>query len=315
MSKSVAFSDIIFSAKGLPVVILVNLPEPTSKSQEPRSRQEHNLMASTEELTADGDGTELDVQQISDGAGAEDHAAEQASVGLWTLKSTLYICSWVAKQRLTMHSLSFTNLTLEAQESPGAAKLALSNSHLRSLLDSVPAHSDRTISVSITYAWKARDIRRGLKRRMPNKWPKEKELWKQKHGQEKRRLIALKKEIVGKGSSTKDEQPMSQWETRNERQQERCWEGRKRIGVAGRSSVIKMKMDPPNAFTVCFCIVWGSYTCRSWRNWKQEWQSCSPRSQEAPHQLWVPPQTYKCPVQLTPFLHLSADMGFGRLSQ
>ncbi len=37
-------------------------------------------MASTEELTADGDGAELDVQQISDGAGVEDHAAEQASV-------------------------------------------------------------------------------------------------------------------------------------------------------------------------------------------------------------------------------------------
>lgn len=39
-------------------------------------------MASTEELTADGDGAELDVQQISDGAGAEDQAAEQASVSL-----------------------------------------------------------------------------------------------------------------------------------------------------------------------------------------------------------------------------------------
>lgn len=37
-------------------------------------------MASTEELTADGDAAELNVQQISDGGGAEDHAAEQAAV-------------------------------------------------------------------------------------------------------------------------------------------------------------------------------------------------------------------------------------------
>lgn len=36
-------------------------------------------MASTEELTADGDAAELNVQQISDGGGAEDHAAEQAA--------------------------------------------------------------------------------------------------------------------------------------------------------------------------------------------------------------------------------------------
>lgn len=48
-------------------------------------------MASTEELTADGDGAELDVQQISDGAGAEDHAAEQASVRLRTRELTLHI--------------------------------------------------------------------------------------------------------------------------------------------------------------------------------------------------------------------------------
>ena len=37
-------------------------------------------MASNEELTADGDGAELNVQHISDGAGTEDAAAEQASV-------------------------------------------------------------------------------------------------------------------------------------------------------------------------------------------------------------------------------------------
>lgn len=47
-------------------------------------------MASNEELTADGDGAELDVQQISDGPGAEDNAAEQASVSpLLTLSFTI----------------------------------------------------------------------------------------------------------------------------------------------------------------------------------------------------------------------------------
>lgn len=39
-------------------------------------------MASKEELAADGDAAELDVQQISDGVGSEDNAAEQASVRL-----------------------------------------------------------------------------------------------------------------------------------------------------------------------------------------------------------------------------------------
>ena len=39
-------------------------------------------MASSEELTADGDGAELNVQQISDGG--DDHATEQAAVSFDT---------------------------------------------------------------------------------------------------------------------------------------------------------------------------------------------------------------------------------------